>query len=434
MQYIGEMEVIVVGGGLVGALCALSMGKRGFKVKLMEKRPFLSNDSKQKRSINLALSKRGLTALNPYLSIENKIPMYGRCIHPSLKFQSYSPFNKAIYSVDRHELNKTLVEALDEMPNIKVFYNHTLVQCDFDSTVASFEVDGKACHFRADLIVGCDGAYSSTRYLMMRKMAMNYQQHYIDHLYTEIKVLPKNGDYVWNPNCLHIWPKLEYMLIALPNMDKSFTATLFMDEDRFKSLKSSSDIISFFQLNFPDFINTVGPENVVNEVLKNPQSRLVSIKCSPFSFKNVVIIGDASHAMVPFYGQGMNCGFEDVRLLMEHLDKRSENGKINNITGALYNYSRCRKDDAHEISDLAMKNYIEMRQSVTSPVYKIRKFVEEQLHRLFPNQVIPLYTMISFTNIPYKRARKKHEYQTKLLLGMGVIALVLPLALVYIRK
>ena len=428
------MEVIIVGGGLVGSLCAVAMGKRGFNVKLMEKRLPLNELKNQKqRSINLALSVRGLTALSPYLDVKDKIPMYGRCIHPSLNIQPYSPFNKAIYSVDRSRLNEVLIEAAASMSNVEIYYNHTLVKCDFEAGFASFENNGKVLTYNADLIIGCDGAYSTTRSLMMKEMVMNYEQFYIDHLYAEIKVLPKNNEYAWNPNCLHIWPKHDYMLIALPNLDKSFTATLFMEKERFDDLTTEDQIISFFRSEFPDFIETVGEDQIIKDILNNPRSNLVSIKCFPYAHKKGLIIGDAAHAMVPFYGQGMNCGFEDVRLLTELLDKNGPLTSTNDLQPVLKEYSEQRKEDAHEIVELAMRNYVEMRHSVTSPLYKIRKKTEDLLHKILPNQIIPLYTMVSFSNIPYHEATKQHDFQTKLLIGIGSVAVVLPLIFAWIK-
>ena len=296
------MDVVVVGSGLVGSLCAVALGKRGYQVKLMEKRPPFDKVKQESRSINLALSTRGLTALEPYLNVDQKIPMFGRCIHPQMQVQPYSPFNKAIYSVDRKGLNDLLLKELVTMPNVQVLFNHTLKKCDFETGLATFEHDGSLVEYKSDFIVGCDGAYSSLRSLMMRRTVMNFSQYYIDHLYAEINVLPKHSEFAWDPNCLHIWPKHEYMLIALPNQDKSFTATLFMDKSRFDQLNTKEDVISFFNSNFKDFIDTVGPKQVCDELLNNPRSSLLSVKCDPFNFKKGVIIGDAAHAMVPFYG------------------------------------------------------------------------------------------------------------------------------------
>eukprot|EP00834_Sanchytrium_tribonematis_P006183 NODE_432_length_7521_cov_0.745891.p4 type:complete len:318 gc:universal NODE_432_length_7521_cov_0.745891:2240-3193(+) len=293
-----EMKITVVGGGLAGSLSAVAFAKRGFQVKLFEKRPPLNQVASQQKSINLALSKRGLTALEPYVAIDDKIPMFGRCIHPSMQIQKYSPFNYSIFSVDRKKLNEILIEKLKTYKNAEIFYEHSLKDCNFDTGSAIFNHGDKFVKYESDIILGCDGAYSMLRNLMMKKIAMNYSQNYIDHLYAEIKVLPKNGEFVWDPNCLHIWPKHEFMLIALPNLDKSFTATLFMDAYRFKNLGTKKAIINFFKATFPDFIETVGENQVGIELLNNPKSRLVSVKCSPHSYKRAVIIGDASHAMV----------------------------------------------------------------------------------------------------------------------------------------
>ncbi|KAJ3277214.1 hypothetical protein HK104_003551, partial [Borealophlyctis nickersoniae] len=380
------------------------------------------------RSINLALSARGISALAAVGAAEtilsSAIPMKGRLIHGldgSLSSQPYGVFGECINSIDRKLLNEHLITSVEELPNAEMHFEHELKECDFDRKEAVFiKKDGSTTTISADLIVGADGAYSTVRHQLMRRARISYSQEYIDHGWVELTIPPKDGEYAMDPNHLHIWPRQTFMLIALPNIDKSFTVTLFMPWEKFDSIHTETDLVRFFEETFPDALELMGYNLLVGEYFKNVKGNLISIKCSPYHFQDrCVLVGDAAHAMVPFYGQGMNCGFEDIQLLDEILTAhlRTSNSKHPSpiiLAAALQFYSLTRSKNVTTMNDLAMHNYIEMRSSVTSWRYLLRKKVEGCVHWMFPRHVIPLYTMVSFTNIPYAEVKRRWERQSKM--------------------
>ncbi|CAG8630533.1 4960_t:CDS:2 [Paraglomus brasilianum] len=424
-------RVAIVGGGLVGMLAAIYFANRGWQVTVFEFR----KDSRQledtallsNRSINLALSVRGLNALKkPGLGLHEQvlgsvIPMKGRMLHLDkgrLVSHPYGVFGECINSIDRAQLLKLLLDTAEELANVKILFEHQLKYCDFDSGVLVFEnhSNGSEVSQTTDLIIGADGAYSTVRSQLMRPVRMNFQQEYIPHAYCELNIPPVTdadgrSKFAMDPNHLHIWPRHSFMMIALPNTNKSFTCTLFMPFEEFEAIKTENDLMSFFQKHFPDSIPLMGAQNLKEEYFRNPKGPMMSIKCTPYNYKErAIIIGDAAHCMVPFYGQGMNCGFEDVFLLNDFLDKfnvddtKDTNEFRESLDRALNAYTERRHTDAAAICDLAMRNYIEMRSDVVKPLYIIRKRIEGALHAIFPKHFIPLYTMVSFSNIRYSEA------------------------------
>ena len=363
-----------------------------------------------------------------------------------------------IQAVDRAGLNKCLLDSLDKMSNVTLYFNHKLTGANFNSRTAWFEQQKHAStaddapnptqqssdkknqnrpveiSVDFDLLVGADGAHSAVRYHMMKYAQVAYQQEYIDTLWCEFRIEPKEPGpfFAIPPNHLHIWPGRSFMFIAIPSMDKSFTCTLFAPSSCFAYLSesSASELESFFTLNFPG----VCPELITTESLeaqfrKNPHLPLISIKCSPHSYKSsVVILGDAAHAMVPFYGQGMNAGLEDVRVLFEFLD---QNGVYDPNLGdgnhtqeqsrakALDEYTKQRTPDASTINDLALRNYEEMRSGVQSPLYRMRKWVEESVSLYFPGLGWKTqYSRVSFENERYSNVERAVQRQGKILMGM----------------
>ncbi|ORY01707.1 FAD/NAD(P)-binding domain-containing protein [Basidiobolus meristosporus CBS 931.73] len=428
-------QVAIVGAGLVGSLASLYFAKRGWKVYLFDKRsdPRVAEnaDKQESRSINLALSARGILSLESLnIGIEKEIlsyaiPMKGRMIHSldgAQTSQAYSINGECINSVERSRLNNTLLNAAEKMPNVEIYFGHSLQKCDMDAGSLEFVESDR--QWNADFIVGADGAYSTVRKQLMRKVRMNYNQEYIEHEYCELTIPPTRGadgelGFAMDPNHLHIWPKHSFMMIALPNPDKTFTATLFMPSEKFDSIKTGEDLLSFFQANFPDSIPLIGEELLKKDYFANPKGSLMCVKCAPYHYKGKgLIIGDAAHSMVPFYGQGMNCGFEDVRVLdnifNEHLIGSHFTEEA--MEKALSHYSNYRHPDCVAIIDLAMYNYIEMRSSVVNYSYLLRKKIESFLHVLFPLKVIPLYTMVSFSpQIRYSEAIQRWRNQGKML-------------------
>ncbi|KAI8139505.1 hypothetical protein BJV82DRAFT_521602 [Fennellomyces sp. T-0311] len=348
--------------------------------------------------------------------------MRARMVHVGYKqmSQAYSVNGEFINAVDRARLNDILLDAAEKMDNVTVHFGHRLMMIDFDKNVMTLETGhGQTVHHRADLIVGADGAYSKTRVQMMRRMRLNYEQQYIDTAYCELSMPPligKNGrhEFALDPNHLHIWPRHTFMLIALPNPDRTFTCTLFMPFEMFDQINTSEKLMELFNTYFHDAIPLIGEGRLKHDYFANPRGSLISIKASPHNLNGkAVIIGDAAHAMVPFYGQGMNCGFQDVEVLHQVLDSHGIiPTNIQGLDRALEDYSNVRVKDAHAICDLAMYNHYEMRSAVTSLRYLARKKIEGWLHYVAPRLVIPLYTMVSFTTLPYSTAIERWHKQT----------------------
>ncbi|KAJ1656588.1 kynurenine 3-monooxygenase, mitochondrial precursor [Dispira simplex] len=438
-------RVCVMGAGLVGALASIYLAQRGWLVDVYDTRPDLRDPEtaaqvkNSQRSINLALSVRGLSALQATgLGLEEQvmrwaIPMRGRMIHDLFgqqTDQAYDVFGQCINSVDRATLNVELVNAAERFDNVKFYFNHTLRSCDLDNRQAVFfdRTTGVEVVVETDWIVGADGAYSTCRRHLMRKTRMDYSQVYIKHGYCELTLPPAvtasgKHQHAMDPHHLHIWPRHTFMMIALPNPDYSFTCTLFMPFEKFGQLTTREELLTFFDCYFPDAVPLIGEDRLVTDYFRNPKGSLMSVKCHPYHYDDrLVIVGDAAHSMVPFYGQGMNCGFEDVEILFSILDQHGvtatrrpeEKGTTDNrLKSALACYTETRYPDAVAICDLAMYNYIEMRSSVVSWRYLIRKRLEDQLHRWFPHTIIPLYTMVSFTQTPYHLAVLHDARQTQ---------------------
>ncbi|KAJ2149367.1 kynurenine 3-monooxygenase, mitochondrial precursor [Coemansia sp. RSA 564] len=433
-----ERRVVIVGGGLVGSLAACYFAKRGWTVDLYEKRPDIRlpehSDLVEHRSINLAISERGFSALrrlDPELEArvkEHVIPMHGRMIHAldgKQTSQAYDVFNKHINSVGRSTLIKLLLDEASSYSCVTLHFNYEFVKADFDTgRVELRDVErSEQASVDADLVVGADGAFSRVRQRLMSKVLMNYSQTYIEHGYCEFSMDPLDGSFAMDPNHLHIWPRGSFMLIALPNLDKSFTCTLFMPWSEFAKVESDAEVTAFFRKHFPDALALMGERRVCAEYAANPKGSLMYVKCAPSTYKSrAVILGDAAHAMVPFYGQGMNCGFEDIEALDRIMVKTlHESGQANDCTAnltddqlhkALDEYSVTRAVDTSAIVDLALENYVEMRAKVVDFAYLARKHLEGLLHRLFPQRIIPLYTMVSFTSIPYAKVVSQWNRQT----------------------
>lgn len=420
------MKVVIVGGGLVGALQSVYMARRGHEVHLYEYRSDIRNEPRyQGLSINLALSQRGISALAG-VGVDEKIlkggiPMHARMIHAHDGKQSAQPYGRSgqcIRSIDRRNLNEVLLTEAEKHDNVYLHFEHKLRNFDVRKNELKFEKpDGQQITVVADLVLGCDGANSQVRRSMMRRERVNFQQFYIPHGYKELTVAPKNGDYQLKLNYLHIWPRSTFMLIALPNLDKTFTATLFMPFDKFDALQTPDDIYDFFMTEFPDFVPLLGQESLVKQFLEHPTGPLVTVKCDPLATRKVALMGDAAHAIVPFYGQGMNAGFEDCEVISKIFDKHGDD-----FEAALAEYSSTRSADVKAIADLALYNYVEMRDLVNSRWFLFRKKVDNILHALLPDVFIPLYTMVTFSQIPYATVIDKHRRQSRMV-NMGLAAL-----------
>ncbi|MEP5365726.1 MAG: NAD(P)/FAD-dependent oxidoreductase [Reichenbachiella sp.] len=414
-------RITIVGAGLVGSLLAALFGKRGYTVEVFERRPDIRNANiSAGKSINMACSTRGWKALDLVGAgdkvREAAIAMNGRMMHgtdESLTFQPYGKEGEAIYSISRAGLNQILIDHADQYQNVNFNFEHKCIEIDLDTPLAAFELpDGDISTNGSDIIFGTDGAFSAVRSVMQKLKHFNFSQEYISHDYKELSIEAKEGDFQMDKHSLHIWPRGSHMLIALPNPDGSFTCTLFLPfegENSFEKLKSEEEIKGFFEDKFPDALKLI--PNLIDLFNENPTSPLVIIKCFPWTYEGkVALIGDASHAIVPFYGQGMNAGFEDVSILNEMMDKHGDNW-----IELFKEFETSRKPDADAIADLALKNFIEMRDLVGQEWFLKRKKIERALYEDFPEQFIPQYSMVSFTNTPYSEAVRKGNQQDLIL-------------------
>ena len=415
-------HIAVVGAGLVGSLLTIYLAKRGYKVSLFERRSDMRKGrSEAGRSINLALSTRGIRALEEVgLADQIKtvaIPMHGRMMHDlqgNLNFLPYGKEGQYINSISRTGLNMTLMNEA-EKSGVNLFFSHRCTHIDFDRTSVTLQASGSASSqtFDFDIIIGADGAFSAIRSAMQITDRFNYNQFYIEHGYKELHIpAGENGNFLLEKNALHIWPRESFMMIALPNPDGSFTCTLFFPfegDPSFKSLRTPYAVKEFFSATFPDAV-TLMPY-LLDDFYANPTSSLVTIKCFPWVRNNTFLVGDAAHAVVPFYGQGMNAGFEDCRILNQLLNETGDDW-----TRTMHEFQSIRKPDTEAIAQLALDNFIEMRDLVADPEFLLRKKIEAKLHQLYPQKWIPLYSMVTFNDhIRYSEAYAIGQKQTAIM-------------------
>ena len=424
-------NILIIGAGLCGSLLALRLAQRGYKVEVYESRPDLrTTNISAGRSINLSLSDRGFKALR-LCRVEEKareicIPMYGRLMHDKEGNTFASNYsgreNEYINSISRGDLNGILLTEAEKHGNINIYFNSKCTSVDIENTIVHFKNNTTKEEFSidADVIFGADGAGSVLRksYYLERKFLFSYSQNYLSHGYKELEIpADKNGKHQISDGHLHIWPRGEYMLIALPNMDGSFTVTLFLSYDEgeynFKNLTSEEKITTFFEKQFPDALKLI--PSIKDEFFNNPTGPLGTIKCSPWMYKNkTILIGDAAHAIVPFYGQGMNASFEDVTVFDEIL-----NQDLGSWEAVFKQYQNSRKEDVDAIADLAIDNFHEMKDHVANPLFKEKRKLEMELEKTFPNEYFSKYSMVTFKeDIPYAEAMKKGRAQDKALLNM----------------
>jgi kynurenine 3-monooxygenase len=395
------------------------LGRRGYTVQLIEKRPDLRKVKwEDGRTINLALSERGWRALERVGLVKDvkqlAIPMYGRMMHNEkggLTFQPYGKEGQSIYSVSRSQLNEKLMNLAEEEGKVQLSFEQKCTQVDLEKPAVHLThvVSGEEQVIQPDILIGADGAFSAVRSAMQRTNLFNYQQYFIEHGYKELTIPPtKDGSWAIDKHALHIWPRGNFMLIALPNPDGSFTCTLFFPfkgDVSFEKIHTQADVIHHFQTYFPDILPLM--PNLAEEYFQNPTSSLVTIRCYPWTYKDkAAIIGDAAHAIVPFYGQGMNAGFEDCIILDQLMEKYSQNWQH-----IFKEYQLQRVDNAEAIADLALQNFVEMRDYVADPKFLLRKKIEAHIHQLYPDLWTPLYTMIAFSHVPYAEALRLGKKQ-----------------------
>jgi len=446
-------KFVLIGSGLAGGLLAAYLGRRSYEVDLYERRA----DPREGnivggRSINLALSTRGIYALEQ-LGIADEvlrhaIPMRGRMIHDKSGALHFSPYdrdpNKFINSIGRAALNTTVIEAAQRYPNVRVYFNHRCTDVDLDSATAnlvppSVEVSLSAANpqpqtiiqAQGDAVIGVDGAFSAVRHSMQKKIAgFEYDESYLAHGYKELTIPPApDGSWRMEKEALHIWPRKSFMMIALPNPDGSFTCTLFWEFEgprSFATTKTDDEIRRFFDEEFPDAMPLM--PSLLDDFKTNPTGSLVTIRSAPWFYENkVALVGDAAHAVVPFYGQGMNAAFEDCVVLDECLAEFPGDRQR-----AFAEYFARRKENADALADLAVQNFIEMRDKTASQTFRAKKKLDHLLEGLLPGIYLPLYTMVTFTRIPYSTAARRARLQNRIVYA-GLIVLLLVTGFAAIR-
>jgi kynurenine 3-monooxygenase len=430
--------VTVIGAGLAGPLMATYLGQAGFPVRLFEMRPDPRKAGAEGgRSINLALSRRGLHALDE-VGVSDavrtlSIPMRGRMMHAESGRLSFQPYGteagQVLLSVSRGQLNALLLDAAEKSSNVSVVFGHKCQDVDLDTNTATFveTATGRTREERAKILIGADGAFSRLRAAMQRRDRFDYSQDYLEHGYKELS-LPSaaDGGFALEPNALHIWPRRTFMMIALPNLDRTFTCTLFWPfegEPSFDSLRTDEAVRAFFARTFPDFVPLM--PDLSGEYGRNQVGSLVTVRCRPWhAGGQAVLVGDACHAVVPFYGQGMNAAFEDCTVLNACLA-----GHAPDWEAAFRAYESLRKENVDTLAEMALANFIEMRDHVGSRTFLVKKTVGRALHRLFPRWYVPLYTMATFTRMPYVQARRRARRQDRVVAAVSAALILLIAAL-----
>jgi kynurenine 3-monooxygenase len=433
-------KFVLIGSGLAGGLLAAYFGRRGYEVDLYERRadPRAGN-LVGGRSINLALSTRGIHALQQ-LGIADEvmrhaIPMRGRMIHDKSGDLHFVPYdrdpNKCINSIGRGALNTATIEVAQRYPNVRVRFNHICTGVDLDSATARLLDTSADRHITSsgDAVIGVDGAFSAVRQSMQKELAhFAYDESYLPHGYKELTIPPGlDGGWRMEKNALHIWPRKSFMMIALPNPDGSFTCTLFWEfagPRSFESTRTNDDVCRFFEEEFPDAVPLM--PTLFEDFRENPTGSLVTIRCAPWFYQNkVALVGDAAHAVVPFYGQGMNAAFEDCVVLDECLAAFPDDRER-----AFAEYFTQRKENADALADLAVHNFIEMRDKTASKTFRAKKKLDHLLEGLLPGIYLPLYAMVTFTRIPYATAARRARRQDRLVyagLALAAISLIVVL-------
>jgi len=416
-------NIAIVGAGLVGSLWAVYLARKGYNVKIFDRRPDIRKMRVvQGKSINLALSDRGWRGLEG-AGIHDEIskvalPMTGRLMHAidgSLTYQPYGKEGQAIFSVSRGLLNQSLLNCADQYDNVNLAFDLRCTDVDLDNNIIHFfdEVNHREVTEQFDNVFGTDGAFSAVRTRMTKLDRFDYSQTYLDHGYKELEI-PANedGSHRMRKDCLHIWPRGEFMMIALPNLDGSFTCTLFIPFEGINSLenlKTPDAVKAFFQKHFPDAVAMM-PE-LTDDFFANPNASLVMTKCYPWNYQDkVCLLGDAAHAIVPFYGQGMNAGFEDCTVLerlMQELD--------NDFAKVFPAFTKERKPAGDAILELALRNYIEMRDKTGDPEFLLQKKIEAHFSAKHPDKWIPLYSQVTFLHIPYQEALASGDKQQRIM-------------------
>lgn len=417
--------VTLVGAGLAGSLLAIYLARRGYRVEIFEQLPDMRReDVPAGRSINLALAERGIHALkrvNAYGPVlEFAIPMQGRMVHPLNGEPELQPYgqrpDEVIYAAHRARLNQVLLDLAERHEGVRIHFRHKLVGGDLNAGNLRFldESTGAEHMVKASPVIGADGAGSPLRGLIDAAAGERSESDLLDHGYKELTIPPgPDHEFQIEPHALHIWPRGGYMLIALPNADRSFTATLFLPNEGdpgFDSLDDDKAIERFFREQFPDAVPIL-PE-LTREFRERPTGILGTVRCSQWHYRGrALVLGDAAHAIVPFHGQGMNCAFEDCEVLDDLLDAMPNS----DWEEVFSTFEESRKRNTEAIATMALENYVEMRDSVRDAKFKLKKQLERELERRYPERFVPRYTMVMFRRVPYREALERGRIQDELL-------------------
>lgn len=442
------IEIAIIGAGLVGPVLALLLYSQlppaNYKITIYEKRKDPRNAKKNEgRSFDLALSKRALDALGEVdngqlkelICQGNTVKVHARLIHESDGKTWKWPYGDSkegqfLHSIERKRLNRLLIEQVRNK-GIQISFEHHLTKCDVNSGTLVFEVgsEKQVKEVKADFIFGCDGAFSAVRqvgFMKDRKINMDYEQYYIAHGYRELHVPPNESqEYAFSEEYLHLWPKKDFMLMGLPNPDKSVTLTLFMPFGMFDNIKTEDDAKQFFETHFPD-TQQICSHKLMNSFINTETGSMVSIKCHPHFAGKALLIGDSAHAMVPFYGQGVNAGLEDCLKFCECLKKNALN-----FTAAAEQYASENEDNTNAIVELSLYNFDEMRKFMASKRFIWLHKIENFLHHFVTKNFTPLYKMVAFSRIPYREVVQKYTRQENNIYTFSVYFLLLLIAAIF---
>ncbi|SDR92691.1 kynurenine 3-monooxygenase [Maribacter dokdonensis] len=416
-----KKNIAIIGSGLVGSLLAIYLKRYGHKITVFDRRPDIRNIEFSGRSINLAMSNRGWNALKT-VGIEEEIkkiaiPLDKRAMHVIGKeqyFQKYSKDGEAIWSISRGVLNKRMID-LAENNGVDFRFEEKVWDIDLPRAVVytGESEKGEWKEYPFDLVFGCDGAFSRVRHKMQRRSRFDYSQDFIDVGYKELTI-PANADgtHKLDKHSFHIWPRGKFMFIAMPNLDGSFTCTLFMPfegEVSFESLQTKKDAVRFFNTYFPNVKDEI--ENLTEDFFKNPTSAMVTMKCYPWTYwDKVALVGDSAHAVVPFYGQGMNAGFEDIYVLDQLIQEFGDDWERIFTT-----YQEKRKPNADAIAELSYRNFIEMSSKTADANFLLQKKIEKHFSTKHPEKWIPAYSRVTFSNRPYAEALAEGDAQEEIM-------------------
>lgn len=415
--------ITLTGAGLNGPLLGLELAKRGFQVEIYERRADMRRVRMSAgRSINLAISTRGIHALTQAgLWDEMRkiiVPMRGRMMHSVTSELTFQPYGKneseVINSISRADLSVALMNAA-EAHGVRIRFQQRCLGMDFKTGMLHLrdEQSGAEQAVEAGVVIGCDGSASAIRGAMLHRSRFNFSQQYLDCGYKELTIpAGPDGKHVIETHALHIWPRGNYMLIALPNVDGTFACILFLPfegADSFTKLNAHSDVVEFFRSRFPDAVPLM--PDLANNFFGNPTGAMVTVKCAPWHVEGrALLLGDAAHAIVPFFGQGINCGFEDCTVFLELLGQYGADW-----ARVFREFEIARKVNADAIADLAVENFVEMRDRVADPRFLLRKKVELALEARYPQLFVPKYAMVTFHRVPYSTALKRGQQQDRIL-------------------